>query len=236
MKHSRKPSQLQVKSRKGDSRSPFAAMRGKEVSVGALINAFVTTSRKRRRFPRRGQSSGLLVMMIGLPASGKSTLTDAFRAAGFVHLNKDAIRQELYGDASAVGDVKEVNRLFYSRLEEACQASANIVVDNLNLNFFYRRGPAACAREHGYADITNIVLDIPLEECLKRNANRDRKVPEEVIRQHAQTLRAGFPTSAEGRLVVLGNSLTSRDRFVVKRVRAPLPRLPENLPSKPNSQ
>lgn len=236
MKHSRKSSQLQVKTRKGDSRSPFAALRGKEVSVASIINAFVITARKRRRFARRGQSSGLIVMMIGLPASGKSTLTDAFSAAGFVHLNKDAIRQELYEDASTVGDIKEVNRLFYRRLEEACKASADIVVDKLNLNFFHRRGPAACAREHGYEDITNIVLDIPLEECLKRNANRDRKVPEEAIRQHALTLRAGFPTSAEGRLLVLGNSLTSRDRFVVKRVRAPLPRLPENLPPKPNSQ
>ncbi|MBX9940512.1 MAG: hypothetical protein K2Y32_14730, partial [Candidatus Obscuribacterales bacterium] len=74
----------------------------------------------------------------------------------------------------------------------------------------------------------NIVLDVPVDECVRRNALRARQVPEAVIRQHAEALKAGFPSQAEGRLLVLANAQcqgsesVNRNRFVVKRSRAPL--------------
>lgn len=219
--------------RKGDIRgnrggSVFAGLRGREVALSSIMNAFDQTWAKRKRFAAGNVGTGMLVMLIGLPASGKSTLTEAFESRGWLRLNKDSIRKELYGDEAILGDPKEVNRVFYERLEAACRQSRRIVVDNLNLNQFYRKGPIATAREHGYVDISNIVLDVPVDECVRRNALRARQVPEAVIRQHAMTLKAGFPSQAEGRLLVLANAPSqggasvNRNRFVVKRSRAPL--------------
>lgn len=214
---------MKVVLRKGERRSQFATMRGKDVAVAAIVRAFTMASDRRRRLARRGEITGSAIMLVGLPASGKSTLTDAFVAAGWVQLNKDAIRLELYGDASVLGDKDEVNRIFYERLEAACKANRNVVVDNININYFFRKGPIKAVREAGYSDVTNVVLDVPLEECLKRNAGRDRKVPEDQIRQLAATLHGGgMPTPREARLLVLSPG-SARNRFVVNKSRAWVP-------------
>jgi|JI102314DRNA_FD_contig_31_8476489_length_1585_multi_3_in_0_out_0_2 predicted kinase len=197
--------------RKGD-RSPFSCMRGMEVSAAAIIKAFDSVNR----------GNGQLIMMVGLPASGKSTISDALVAAGWVRLNKDTLRKELYGDEAIQGDVKEVNRLYYQRLEEALVARKRIVVDNINLNYFFRKGTIERARLEGYRDISNVVLKVPVEECIRRNAGRERKVPDEVIRAHAATLYGGgMPTPSEGRVLVLEPG-SGRFRFRVRRVRAPV--------------
>jgi predicted kinase len=141
-----------------------------EVSAAAIIKAFDSVNR----------GNGQLIMMVGLPASGKSTISDALVAAGWVRLNKDTLRKELYGDEAIQGDVKEVNRLYYQRLEEALVARKRIVVDNINLNYFFRKGTIERARLEGYRDISNVVLKVPVEECIRRNAGRERKVPDEV--------------------------------------------------------
>lgn len=214
---------MKVVLRKGERRSQFATMRGKDVAVAAIVRAFTMASDRRRRLARSGEITGSAIMLVGLPASGKSTLTDAFVAAGWVQLNKDAIRLELYGDASVLGDKDEVNRIFYERLEAACKANRNVVVDNININYFFRKGPIKAVREAGYFDVTNVVLDVPLEECLKRNAGRDRKVPEDQIRQLAATLHGGgMPTAREARLLVLSPG-SARNRFVVHKWRAWVP-------------
>lgn len=208
----------------------FSTMRGQDVSVAAIVRAFTQAADRRRRLARRGQITGSVIMLVGLPASGKSTLTDAFVAAGWVQLNKDAIRLELYGDASVLGDKDEVNKIFYERLAAACKANRNIVVDNININYFFRKGPIKAVREAGYFDVTNVVLDVPLEECLKRNAGRDRKVPEDQIRQLSATLRGGgMPTPKEARLLVLSPG-NARNRFVVNKSRAWVPNRPRRIP------
>ena len=161
-----------------------------------------------------------LVLLIGLPASGKSTISEAFEAAGWVRINKDSLRKELYGDESILGDGRAVNKLFYVRLEEALLAGRNILVDNTNVHSLHRKGTLAMAQEHGYARATHVFLDVPLEECLRRNALRERKVPVEAFQELAKALsrKGGIPSRREGQLVVL-NPGHDRGSFLLKRVR-----------------
>ena len=163
---------------------------------------------------------GLMVMMIGLPASGKSSISVAFEQAGWVRINKDSLRKELYGDESTLGKPREVSALFYQRIEEAFKAGRNVLIDNTNVSSLHRKGPLAMALEHGYTNVTHVFLDVPLEECLRRNALRDRKVPEEGLRKLAQALasKGGVPSRREGNLIVLKPGDGVGD-FIVDRVR-----------------
>jgi predicted kinase len=137
-----------------------------------------------------------------------------------VRLNKDALRKELYGDEAAVGVLKDVNALFYRRLEEALQNGRNVLIDNTNVSTLHRKGPLAMAHQHGYTRVTHLFLDVPLEECLRRNSLRDRKVPEEALIELADALtwKGSVPTRREGHLVVLKPGRTVGE-FLVDRVR-----------------
>ncbi len=170
--------------------------------------------------PAPSVAPGKLVMLIGLPASGKSSISVAFEQAGWVRLNKDSLRKELYGDESILGVFKDVNGLFYRRLEEALKNGRNVLVDNTNVTTMHRKGALAMARQYGYTRITHVFLDVPLEECMRRNSLRDRKVPDAAMKELADALtwKGSIPVRSEGHLVVLKPGRQIGD-FLVDRVR-----------------
>ncbi|SRR5579875_710556 len=142
---------------------------------------------------------GVLVM-VGIPASGKSTVAEALAAAGVTRLSRDAIRGELYGDEAIQGSGAEVSRLFYARLEDALAAGKLVVDDSTNCDRLLRRPVIALAQHHGYENIVLVVMETPLGECLRRNRARDRVVPEKVIEAlHARLRSSEKPRASEGR-------------------------------------
>ncbi len=165
-----------------------------------------------------------LILLVGLPASGKSTLSDRLKAKGVVYLNRDSIREELYGDASVQGDYREVSGVLYKRLEEGCDKSAIILADNTHTTVDQRKGTYVRAFDKGYTDFVVLLMDVPLDECIRRNKLRKRQVPEPVIRDMHKTLyEIGFPRPYEGKLVVLRPSPESHEHFLVHRVRPAKP-------------
>ena len=58
-----------------------------------------------------------LIIMCGIPASGKSTSTKQIEKQGFLVLSADKIREKLHGDAGNQKDPETVFRLFYAALE-----------------------------------------------------------------------------------------------------------------------
>lgn len=159
-----------------------------------------------------------VVVMVGIPASGKSTFCDPLEKLGYVRLNQDAIRKELFGDESIIGDAKgakQVRELFRQRLEEQLAAGKRVLVDNTNFNQRNRKPTLDRISAAGYTDVQLLILDVPLEECLRRNAARSRVVPEDFMRLAYGELHAsGWPTSAEGKRIVVKPG-TTRDEFVV---------------------
>ncbi len=173
-----------------------------------------------------------LILLVGLPASGKSTLSDRLKAKGVVYLNRDSIREELYGDATVQGDYREVSGVLYKRLEEGCDAGAIILADNTHTTVDQRKGTYVRAFDKGYTDFVVLLMDVPLEECIRRNKLRKRQVPEQVIRDmHKMLYEIGFPRPYEGKLVVLRPSTESHEHFLVHRIRPAKPyRKPEPRP------
>lgn len=185
-----------------------------------------------------GAPQRLLVVM-GLPASGKSTLCQWLEQLGAVRVNRDAIRKRLYGDESVMGDTKVVNSEYYKELRAALAKRGVVVSDNVNITPFHRKGTIGAARENGYTDIMIVWVDVPLEVALERNKARTRQVPEEAIRSmHADLQKYGDPPPTEGNLVVLHNG-KDKDHYVVAKLRVadPVPAQPsqENPPMPSNS-
>ena len=120
-----------------------------------------------------------LYMMVGLPGSGKTSYAKTIENA--VVLSSDEIRESLFGDCN---DQKHNNELFsyiHKQLIKNLKDNKDVVMDATNIS--------KKRRIHLLKQIPKdvkkhcIVMATPYEDCLKRNFERERKVPESVIRR-----------------------------------------------------
>lgn len=141
----------------------------------------------------------VLIIMVGPPGCGKSTLVEALRSEqGYNVVSSDSIREELFGDAAVQDDAKRVFNLVYKRIDLLGRSGENVVYDATNCIRKYREKLVS-----RYSRIFSYVIcmyyDGTVEACKERNRSRDRVVPEEVIdRMFRKYQEGGYPTKDEG--------------------------------------
>jgi predicted kinase len=152
--------------------------------------------------PRQGKQR--LVLMVGIPGSGKSTVGDGIEKSGYVRLSYDAVRQRLFGDATEHGEEGQVGKTFRAQLREALTAGQSVLVDNTNFLTEMRTHIIDIARQCGVDDVHLVVMKVPLPECLRRNRARDRVVPTRTVR-HMNWMLSGseWPKGSEGRMTIV---------------------------------
>jgi len=133
------------------------------------------------------------VVLVGLPGSGKSTYLERLGVRG---LSSDTIRG-LLADDERDQTIHErvfqtVRYLLRQRLEIGRPAT---YIDATNLRAEERRPYVEMGREFR-CEVEAVWFDVPLEVCLRRNAGRNRVVPEEAVIEMAGRLAP--PTVAEG--------------------------------------
>jgi predicted kinase len=132
-----------------------------------------------------------LLITRGLPASGKTTFAHKLQP-GVVRVNRDDLRRMLHGQRLftqwAEGQVTHAQR---ATVEALLRARADVIVDDTNLrNKTVREWAELAARLDATFEVHDFT-DVPLEECLRRDADRpeDDRVGEEPIRRmHARYL------------------------------------------------
>lgn len=126
-----------------------------------------------------------LIVLQGLPASGKSTLAKQMAKAdpkGTIIVSRDAFRHAL-GEYWVPSRERYVSCLETYAVRKGLKEGFNVVVDATNLNEEIVEKWKDTAAEAN-AEIEFIKLSTPLQICLERDNNPDRehKVGEDVIK------------------------------------------------------
>jgi len=141
-----------------------------------------------------------LIIMTGLPASGKSTLSDKYISNCYQYHSSDLIREELFDNINNQSDNQLVFKTLYERVREGLIDGNSVVLDATNMSMKRRRG---FIRQ--YIDPIRAVVDInikavvvatPFNECVRRDKARDRTVGYSVIDKMYKSFN--FPLLQEG--------------------------------------
>jgi len=133
-----------------------------------------------------------LIILVGIPGSGKSTLTEELKGKT---VSSDSLRKYLFGQEEIVQHDILVFQLCKFIIEYYLKKKWSVTFDATNTKKARRREYIEIAKELG-AKVRIIWVDCPLKVALERNSNRYRKVPIEVI----YSLYKGFepPSLDEG--------------------------------------
>lgn len=122
-----------------------------------------------------------IVMMKGLPASGKSTRAkELVNGGSFIRVNRDLLREMLHNGRWS-GKNEDMTILAEKAIaKQALYNGINVVVDDTNLN------PSNEAMWRGIADECSAKFEVeelttPFDECIRRDAERSASVGRDVI-------------------------------------------------------
>lgn len=127
-------------------------------------------------------------MLVGLPASGKSTYAKTLDGTIF---SSDALRAELWGDETTQGDNNKLFIELHRRIKDCLRGGQNAIYDATNINY-KKRMAFLQTLKHIDCEKICIFVAVPYEICLERNANRERKVSEYVIERMYKNFNAPY--------------------------------------------
>lgn len=126
-----------------------------------------------------------LIILSGPAGSGKSTWANNYKKenSNTVIVSSDETRKSIYNtyDPKYCSD-KVVKANMLSQAIEASKQSKDVILDsavvkNKNILKWIRK------LKDYFSEIGLVILDTPLETCLKQNLQRERVVPEEIIKE-----------------------------------------------------
>jgi len=135
-----------------------------------------------------------VIILVGIPGSGKSTWAkqQIIEHPNTIRVNRDDFRLMLKNNQVVDYKVEKlINKLQRVTIIEGLKNGFNVIVDNTNLKAKYIDEIFDYSRK--YANITILSVETPLEECIKRDSEREKPVGEEIIKKmHRQFIQLGI--------------------------------------------
>ena len=118
----------------------------------------------------------MIYVLCGIPGSGKTTKAIQLAEENNAKLySYDVVRYN-----SKLSSFKDICALIYKSINDDLSKGLNVVYDAPNHRLQYRKDILNDISDISCKKIC-VVLPTPLEECLKRNANREARLPEFVL-------------------------------------------------------
>lgn len=136
-----------------------------------------------------------ITVLMGLPGSGKSYYAEKSMEGSPIRVSSDEIRERIFRDVASQKYNRYVFSIMRLMVEKAIGAGCDVLVDSTNIQRKHRKPWIDIGGRMGI-DVVCLFVDPPLEECLKRNAIRERHVPIDVIQQMSAHLEP--PNLEEG--------------------------------------
>lgn len=137
-------------------------------------------------------------MLVGLPGSGKSNIARKMKEENpkIQILSSDELRKELWGNENTQGDNSVLFKELHNRIKFCLENGVDCIYDATNISSKRRVAFLNELKRFNDLNKTCIFVLTSIEKCLKNNKNRERKVPEEVIK--GMYLRFDVPQYREG--------------------------------------
>lgn len=130
-----------------------------------------------------------LIIMVGLPGSGKSWHARELVRRGDAEeiISSDKIREELLGDENDQSANDKVFKLFYERANKLLSEGKNVILDATNTTLKSRRKIFSEIK----VPCTKIcyIIATPIQRCIEQDSERERSVGEEVIRKFERSFQ-----------------------------------------------
>lgn len=138
-----------------------------------------------------------LVVLVGAAASGKSTWAARHFRPSQV-LSSDALRELVADDATDQAASRDAFRLLHLVAAARLQRGLVTVIDATNLRRSARTQLRSLAARFERPSVA-VLFEVALDDLLARNAGRQRRVPEDVVRRHHDQMRHAIEdVEAEG--------------------------------------
>lgn len=118
------------------------------------------------------------IMLVGLPASGKSTYAEGLKEQRYSVHSSDTIREELTCDVNSQDKNTDVFSVLHKRIKSDLENGISCVYDATNISMKRRKAFLDELRKFECAKKC-VLFAVPVEMCKDRNQNRERKAPDE---------------------------------------------------------